>query len=644
MICLPQKMIVNLCRFAMIIVGMVYFKDSSAQTKTWYFGEGTGVDFTQSPPAGIDGPIFTNEGCATVTNPRGKVIFSTDGENVYDAQGVKVFSGLKGDISSTHSAIIIPHPANPCERFFVFTVGSAENQSLNRGLQVCEIVSSGANLQISASTKLHENTTEKLAATPDGAGGYWLISHDYIDTADALSARGRRFFAYHVTSNSSLTNLTPVISIAGTMHEGASPFGGNYWNTIGQMKFNKEGDKLALALYARAVVDIFHFEKSSGRFHFLTKIDQFQQSYPGTNVYGLEFSPNGRVLYVSTGYVNPTSYGYVWGFSMDGINSNTMWNNRQEVVRVLSIDQNKYPFGALQLGPDNAIYIARNKEPFLDKIMDPDNHSDPHYIAEAISLTDTCRLGLPTTIKSVDCSNSAWPCSYFDVDISVDTSLCEEDSLKLGFDPQPGFLYRWNTGARTSFIYGKAGQEYRVGVTDTAGCYATSFFTIPKAEDLMDLKVPEDTSFCREVRNSLSFAYPGVKYKWQDGSTYEYSIDQSEDVGVEFYSSCDTLMRIIHAELEDCSCDIHIPNAFTPNRDYVNDQFILKAPCPLEYYRLEIFNRWGEKVFESNDVNDSWDGTIGSKPAKPDTYLYLLEYESPHSDPVYEKGALTLLK
>lgn len=628
----------------LFVACLLAFANLFGQSKTWYFGDNAGVDFSQNQAIAIDGPIKTNEGCAVVTNAKGRTIFSTDGRTIYNPSGTPVYSGLDGDISSTHSAIIIPHPQSPCERFFVFTVGSAENKSLNAGLHVVEVEISNGQINVSKSRKLHSNSTEKLAATPDGDGGYWVVSHDYIDTAEASNPQGRRFYAYHITTLTVLASIYAEVKETGSVHAGASPFGGNYWNSIGQMKFNEEGDMLALVLYEKAVVEIFRFDKKTGTIYFITKLDQFHQYYPGVSLYGLEFSPNGNVLYASTGYTSPGQFSYVWSFDLSVLSPTTIWDGRKEVAIEVSTNNNKYPYGALQMGPDRSIYVARNGQPYLDRIKQPNNFINPEYATQAILLNDTCRLGLPTLIKSPDCSNGAWPCSYFKVDISVDTALCDNDSLRLGLESVPGFTYRWSTGAKSSYIYGRAGREYRVGVTDTAGCYATSFFEIPMAMGLDQIDIPSDTFFCAEAVNSISFAYPGVKYKWQNGSTYEYSFEQTEEVMVEFYSSCDTLEKIIHAQVAECSCEIAVPTAFSPNNDLLNDLYELKAPCPLDNFYLQIFNRWGEKVFESHNITHSWNGTIGNKPAKPDTYLLLLEYESPLSDPVYVQKGITLLR
>lgn len=69
-------------------------------------------------------------------------------------------------------------------------------------------------------------------------------------------------------------------------------------------------------------------------------------------------------------------------------------------------------------------------------------------------------------------------------------------------------------------------------------------------------------------------------------------------------------------------CDLEIPNIFTPNGDGENDYFIVNAKH-LNSYSIVIYNRWGKKVFESNDVNQSWDG----KNNEDGTYFYIIKAE-----------------
>ena len=66
---------------------------------------------------------------------------------------------------------------------------------------------------------------------------------------------------------------------------------------------------------------------------------------------------------------------------------------------------------------------------------------------------------------------------------------------------------------------------------------------------------------------------------------------------------------------------IYIPNAFTPNNDVVNDQFIVQG-YGITSYAINIFDRWGKLLFSSDSMSKSWDGTINGREAPEDTYVY----------------------
>jgi len=68
---------------------------------------------------------------------------------------------------------------------------------------------------------------------------------------------------------------------------------------------------------------------------------------------------------------------------------------------------------------------------------------------------------------------------------------------------------------------------------------------------------------------------------------------------------------------------IYIPNAFTPNGDGSNDQFTIKSGA-IKTFDMKIYNRWGEKVWETNNSNEFWDGNYKDKPAQMDVYMYVI--------------------
>ncbi len=91
--------------------------------------------------------------------------------------------------------------------------------------------------------------------------------------------------------------------------------------------------------------------------------------------------------------------------------------------------------------------------------------------------------------------------------------------------------------------------------------------------------------------------------------------------------------------------DIFIPNAFTPNGDGQNDTWQLFGNmASMKQADVKVFNRWGEKVFESNDLNFQWDGTYKGEKVYPGVYTYVAKFVwiNNHSDNNY-KGSITVL-
>ena len=84
----------------------------------------------------------------------------------------------------------------------------------------------------------------------------------------------------------------------------------------------------------------------------------------------------------------------------------------------------------------------------------------------------------------------------------------------------------------------------------------------------------------------------------------------------------------IYVKVTDCPFDgLYIPNAFTPNSDYLNDVFIPKGHFDqIMEYKMTIWNRWGQKIFESHDYSDGWGGTTNGNICQIDAYVYLIEF------------------
>ncbi len=101
---------------------------------------------------------------------------------------------------------------------------------------------------------------------------------------------------------------------------------------------------------------------------------------------------------------------------------------------------------------------------------------------------------------------------------------------------------------------------------------------------------------------------------------------------------------------DDCPCELYIPNAMTPDGDGLNDLFEVVPSCPVVDFNLTIFNRWGELIFESDDINSRWNG--GSKDefyVPNEIYFYRIVYRWGESynegvEPILLKGYVHTLR
>ena len=90
---------------------------------------------------------------------------------------------------------------------------------------------------------------------------------------------------------------------------------------------------------------------------------------------------------------------------------------------------------------------------------------------------------------------------------------------------------------------------------------------------------------------------------------------------------------------------LFIPNTFTPNADELNNSFKAVLECDYSNFHMLIFNRWGEIIFESFNVNYGWDGTYNDKIVQDGVYIYKVEYTNHATKQNFEHvGHLNLLK
>jgi gliding motility-associated-like protein len=103
----------------------------------------------------------------------------------------------------------------------------------------------------------------------------------------------------------------------------------------------------------------------------------------------------------------------------------------------------------------------------------------------------------------------------------------------------------------------------------------------------------------------------------------------------------DTACTIVNIEIV-CG-DVFVPSAFSPNDDGENDLECVYSDC-IEQMTFSIYNRWGEKVFETNNMNICWDGTWNGKELNSAVFVYTLEGFLINGQAVSQKGNISLIR
>lgn len=104
----------------------------------------------------------------------------------------------------------------------------------------------------------------------------------------------------------------------------------------------------------------------------------------------------------------------------------------------------------------------------------------------------------------------------------------------------------------------------------------------------------------------------------------------------------DTVEKKIKVDACAEACHIYFPNAFSPNEDGLNDQFVPVSDCTPDTYSLQIFNRYGQVVFATNTLTKSWDGNYEQE-GMDEIYVYKVKYQFPFQKEKTESGRFTVI-
>jgi gliding motility-associated-like protein len=609
---------------------------SLGQADIWYFGDHAGIDFRSGDAVALtDQDVMkAYKSSAVICDSLGNLQCFTNGRVVWgrNFDVMPHATQLAGDLGVTQPAIILPMPGFP-DILYIFTVDvlafKPDNTYTTRGLcyTIIDLTLNGGTGDVGQcfNCSLLPAVSQKLTAVKHRNGkDHWVISHAWDSD---------EFYAYLLTAQG-LSG--PVISKTGSIH------GGGYADqaiAIGYLKASPDGSRLAAVITGLNRVEVFDFDNSTGD---ITGTQSYNTLIPGISPYGIEFSPDSKMLYTSLVQVGgsgpPATPSYVMQFNLaDGL------------VNPVVIDS--VPFirlGAMQLGRDGRIYISRtvnliSVDDSLDVIYNPTrsgtacNYNRLNNVAES-------RFGLQGRASMYSLPNFSQ--SYVDIPVFTYDSCCYLDATQFHVTNQA------NTGqAGWDFGDGSTGSGFDpVHQYAQPGTYTVKLTETFNGETFIDsgsvviYPLPEielgDTILLYSGASINLRAGGGMQsYLWSTGSVDSIIIVEHQGeywVRVQDWHCCvnsdTTYVKVFK---------YYIPNAFTPNGDGVNDYFRIVGLYRNINFRMNIYDRWGQMIFESDDIDKPWDGTFGNKICETGTYVWIAHVEFANQD-IVTTGNITL--
>ncbi|SEQ86890.1 gliding motility-associated C-terminal domain-containing protein [Hyunsoonleella jejuensis] len=426
-----------------IIFWIITFSISAQkQAANWYFGENAGLKFNldnNSVNVVRDGRLSTREGCASISDDRGNLLFYTDGITIWNRNHNIMVNGngLHGDSSSTQSGIIVPNP-DDSNIYYVFTVDNFIDQ-VNFGLNYSIVdmrLSGGLGQVTTKNVNLLLNCSEKITAVIKDCldGSFWLLTFASVDGTIPIY---NTFHAFEISGSGVNTN-----SVKSTFPLSIS-------DARGYLKLSPDGKRVACANASNGMF-VYDFDTTTG-----SVSNQKPLSLNGANnaifPYGVEFSPDSNLLYINASNdffdsQNPENANNPANHFAALYQFDLRQNDLQSTEII--IDERQLYRGALQLGPNGKIYRALSAS-YLDGL------SGLSVIEEPNKIGALCNYNHNSINLSPSLSSQGLPpfiASFFNSQIDiikngrsqVNLELCDNDSYTLTSINIPGASYTWS--------------------------------------------------------------------------------------------------------------------------------------------------------------------------------------------------------
>lgn len=481
----------------------------------WYFYNG-GISFNSGTPVALTNSIMNQpEGCATVSDANGQLLFYTDGKRAFDKNHQVMPNSLylKGDGSSSNSAVIVPKPGSK-RYYYIFTSPvnaidgiyySIVDLSLNNGNG--DVMSCAKNVLIGQAPFAEKLTT----ALHDNGHDVWVIARKWQSSA---------FYAWQVTA----CGVQPAV----ISEVGLNIPSGQLVGPYGCLKISQQQNRLASAnelsssASSGGCIELFDFNNATGELSnamwFVSPHEIDANGTPNSTVYGIEFSPGGQFLY-SSSWLDDEVY------QMD-ITLGTAADILASAQVIGDVNNGFGNAGAMQLADDGKIYIAQRFDTYLSVITDPDAAGiGCGFTLDAVDLSPKqAQSGLPAALHISDWNINPAP-QYFSI-----SGSCAGSPVQFLFAGAGCSGLLWHFGDPSSgsadtstqlnpfHVFANAG-TYLVTLHLTDGCFTDTLAQEVVISAAPAAILPPDTFFCTPVSLQLTAGNANDGVLWSTGDT-----------------------------------------------------------------------------------------------------------------------------
>jgi gliding motility-associated-like protein len=306
---------------------------------------------------------------------------------------------------------------------------------------------------------------------------------------------------------------------------------------------------------------------------------------------------------------------------------------------------------SLELGNDTTLCVGEVV------VLDATHPNGDVYIWQDSSIQSSFMV-MQSGIYSVEISNLCERISdtitidYYDLPLqsnfeSDTVAICEGEYYILNAFRSNATNYLWNDGSITSTLTVFESGIYEVEVSNICNT-TTDSITVIVSQPQLILELGMYQNICEGDTIILDATTENaIWYQWQDNTTAPlYTITAAGEYQVTVQNGCGERTDNIIVTNEDC-CSLFIPNAFSPNNDGENDIFKVYQPSKgcntINSFSMKIFDRWGEMVYSSDNINDGWDGFWQGKELSVGVYVFMIEYHDGVKN-YLKKGDITIVR